>query len=136
MSTHLKEKEDKILEIIAQLCAESSRGTSILVEGRKDVEALRNLGVVGRIFSVKTGGKSMVQTLVEIEEARISEIILLLDFDEQGRKMTRRLKEDFERIRIKSNLHFWSALQGILGREVQCVEGIQAYLITLRRKLE
>jgi 5S rRNA maturation endonuclease (ribonuclease M5) len=136
VSKHLKEKEDKILEIIEQLCAESSRGIPILVEGKKDIEALRDLGVVGRIFSMKTGGKTTTQILMDIEEARIREIILLLDFDEKGKKMTHKIKQDLERDRIKSNLHFWSAFQGILGREVPCIEGINAYLITLRRKLE
>jgi len=136
VSTHLKEKEEKILEMIEQLGIASSGGTPIIVEGKKDVETLRDLGITGRIFSIQTGNKNMARILIEIEETKINEIILLLDFDDQGREMTVKLKQNLERERIKPNTHFWSALKGIIGREVQCVEGIGSYLKTLKLKMD
>ncbi len=89
MSTHLKDKLEKIEQIIAQLTEESAKGKPIVVEGKKDEDTLRDLGVCGTIITVKTGGKSFLQATVEIEALRETEIILLLDFDRRGREGTK-----------------------------------------------
>jgi 5S rRNA maturation endonuclease (ribonuclease M5) len=131
---HLKEKQEKILQVIEALVEESSKGALIVVEGKKDVEALRAIGVQGQIFCLKTGGKSFTETLRKIEEKDVSEVVLLLDFDRRGREGTSYLKQELERLRIKPNLVFWRALSSLVGREVQCVESLCSYLETLQRK--
>ena len=49
MSTHLKEKVEKIEQILTQLTEESAKGKPIVVEGKKDAQALQELGVNGAI---------------------------------------------------------------------------------------
>jgi 5S rRNA maturation endonuclease (ribonuclease M5) len=110
------------------------KGTPILVEGKKDIQALRELGVVGKIFSAKTAGKSRLDVMLEIEQIGQREIILLLDFDRRGKEWTERLKQDLERSGIKLNLTFWNRLFGILGKDVKDVEGLVAYMRTLKKK--
>jgi len=134
LSTHLKEKEEKIEQIIATLTEDSAKGKPIIVEGKKDAQALCQLGVCGRILTVKTGGKSFLEATVEIEKLGVSEVILLLDFDRRGREGTKRLKQALERLRIKPNSKYWRALFGLLGTEVQCVESLPSYIETLRSK--
>ena len=124
MSTHRKEKVEKIEQIITQLIEKSSEGTPIIVEGKKDADALQELGVKGPILTVKTGGKSFLETTVEIEKLRAKEVILFLDFDRRGQEGTMYLQECLERERILVNLKFWHALRAIAGREIQCIEGI------------
>ena len=60
MSTHLKDKVEKIEQILTQLTEESAKGKPIVVEGKKDAQALQELGVNGAIVTVKTGGKSFL----------------------------------------------------------------------------
>ncbi len=67
MSTHLKDKLEKIKQIITQLTEESAKGKPIIVEGKKDAKTLMDLGVCGAIVTVKTGGKSFLQATAEIE---------------------------------------------------------------------
>ncbi|MGD0451408.1 MAG: toprim domain-containing protein [Candidatus Bathyarchaeia archaeon] len=81
MSTKLKDKEEKIQQIIAKLAEESANDKLIVVEGKKDEAALQALGVNGKIMTLKTGGKSFLQAAEAIEELRVNEVILLLDFD-------------------------------------------------------
>ena len=50
LSTHLKEKVEKIEQIITKLIEESAKGKPIVVEGKKDAQALQELGVNGAIF--------------------------------------------------------------------------------------
>jgi 5S rRNA maturation endonuclease (ribonuclease M5) len=135
LSTHLKDKEEKIQQIIAKLTEESAKGTLIVVEGKKDAETLRALGVEGLVLTVKTGGKSFLDAEAEIEQSGTRKVVLLLDFDRRGREGTKRLKLDLERMKIKPNIKFWQELHGLVGREVQCIEGLPSYLETLKNKI-
>jgi len=127
----LKEKEEKISEVLSALAEESAKGTIILVEGSKDVEALRASGVEGPIVTVKTGGKSFLDVISELE-SKTSKVILLLDFDRRGKQGTNRLKHDLEKAGIKVDLNFWFGLLKSVGKDVQCVEGLNAYLGKLK----
>ena len=134
LSTRLKEKQEKIVQILTELSEESARGTPIVVEGKKDVEALRGLGVSGPVLTVKTGGKSFTEALHEIEQTGALEVVLLLDFDRRGKEGTARLKENLERAKIKPNLSFRRALSAVVGHEIQCIESLTAYMRTLQQK--
>jgi len=135
LSTRLKEKEEKIQRIIAKLIEESARGKLIVVEGKKDAQALYELGVNGPILTLKTGGKSFLEATVEIEKLGVREVILLLDFDRRGREGTKRVQENLERSKIKVYIKFWRELQALTGREIQCVESLTSYLNTLQEKV-
>jgi 5S rRNA maturation endonuclease (ribonuclease M5) len=135
LSTHLKEKQEKIQKIIDKLIEASEKGKPIIVEGKKDTQALKELGVNGVILTVKSGGKSFLQATQEIEKFGAREVILLLDFDRRGREGTKRLQQDLERMKIKVNLRFWSELKGLLSRDIQCIESLPSYLSMVQRKV-
>lgn len=135
MSTRLKEKEEKILQILQCLAEESAKGKLIIVEGKKDIETLRALGVEGKILSAKTGGKTLLDVISKIEKANAQEVILLFDFDRRGKEWTKRIKQQLERARIKPNMKFWHELQAIVGKEVKDIEGLTAYMETLKSKI-
>jgi 5S rRNA maturation endonuclease (ribonuclease M5) len=117
------------------LAEENRNGKPILVEGRKDAEALKTLGINGQIIFAKTGGKTLLDVISEVEAANPSEIILLPDFDRRGRELTANLKRYMEKAGIKANLHFWLRLSSLVGREVKDVEGLAAYMETLKSKI-
>jgi len=134
MSTKLKERQEKIEEVIAKLLEESKKGTPVVVEGRNDAQTLHVLGVEGPVITVKTGGKSFLDVVAEIEESGARKVVLLLDFDRRGKEGTRRLVLELERLRITANLQFWRQLHGLVGRDVQCIESLPSYLETLKTK--
>jgi 5S rRNA maturation endonuclease (ribonuclease M5) len=135
LSTRLKEKEEQILQVLEQLAEENKSGKPILVEGRKDAEALKNLGINGQIIFAKTGGKSLLDVVSEIEVAGTNEIIMLLDFDRRGKELTERLKIHIEKMGIKANMHYWLKLSSLVGKEVKDVEGLAKYMKTLKSKI-
>jgi 2,5-diamino-6-(ribosylamino)-4(3H)-pyrimidinone 5'-phosphate reductase len=135
LSTHFQEKEEKILRVLECLAEESAKGTPIIVEGKNDIKALRVLGVEGKIISAKTGGKSILDVVSEVEKSAGKEVILLLDFDRRGKEWTKRLKQNLENAKTKINLTFWSKLQKLTGTEVKDVEGLASYMETLKRKI-
>jgi 5S rRNA maturation endonuclease (ribonuclease M5) len=135
LATHLKEKEEKILKILEALREEAEKGTPIIVEGKKDIAALQALGVEGKMLTVKTGGKSFLDAISEIEQLDSKEAVLFLDFDRRGKEGTKSLKQSLEHVGVKPNVKFWLALSGLLGKEIQCIESLKGYLATLRSKI-
>jgi 5S rRNA maturation endonuclease (ribonuclease M5) len=134
LSTHLKDKVEKIEGVIAKLVEESSKGKTIVVEGKKDAETLRELRIYGPVIRVKTGGKSFLDVASEIEMSAPSEVILLLDFDRRGRAGTKLLQQSLERVKIKVNIQIWLELKALTGHEMQCIESLFSYLQNLREK--
>jgi 5S rRNA maturation endonuclease (ribonuclease M5) len=135
LSTRLKEKEEKILEILQHLAEASTNGALIIVEGKKDVCTLRKFGVEGEIITAKTGGKSLLDVVYETSKKGRREVILLLDHDRRGKQLTSMLKQRFERQNITSNTIFWSELFKFVGKEVKDIEGLASYMETLNSKV-
>jgi len=136
LSTHLKEKAEQIQHILEQLAEEAKSGKPIIVEGRKDEQALKALGIIsGKIIFAKKGLKTLLDVVSEIEASSPDEVILMLDFDKEGRELTEQLKNHMEKVGIKANTHYWLKLSSLTGREVKDVEGLATYMQTLKNKI-
>ena len=134
LSTQLKTRLEKIDDVLAKLVEQAKSGKPMVVEGKKDAQALLELGVGGRVLTVKTGGKSFLQATAEIESLGTSEVILLLDFDRRGREGTKQLQQNLERTNTKVNVQVWRELASLVSRDVQCIEGLPTYLATIQQK--
>jgi 2,5-diamino-6-(ribosylamino)-4(3H)-pyrimidinone 5'-phosphate reductase len=135
LSTRLKIKEEKIYKILTSLSEESLNGTPIIVEGKKDIIALRMLGIKGIIITVKTKGKSFLDVISEIQKTNVSEIILFLDFDKRGKEATKHLQKNLEHLKIRYNLTFWRELHNLTRKELQYIESLPVYLGNIHRKI-
>jgi len=135
MSASLERRLEKIQRLLDNLIVQLSIGTPMLVEGKKDAEALKKLEVSGDIICAKTSGKTFLDVLREVEERGKDEIILLMDFDRRGRQLTRHLTDDLERMKIKPNLVFWRRLSSLVGRDVKDIEGLSTYIQTLKNRI-
>ena len=135
MSASLQRKSEKFSILLEKLATEAAKGIPIVVEGQKDVSALHQLNIEGKIVSSKTSGKSFFDILTEIEQQKVREVILLLDFDRRGVEWTHRLKQHLEKTKIKPNLDFWNQLYGLVGRDLKDIEGLPSYLETLKKRI-
>ena len=134
MLTKNGKKLELINKILERLEKKSKIGIPIVVEGKKDVISLNQLGIIGDLISAKTSGKSFLDTIREIEKRESREVILLFDFDRTGKEMTRRLTKHLERMRITPNLVFWKMFLGLVGRDVKDIESLATYISNLREK--
>jgi len=130
-----EERLEEIRRILENLKARMSDGALVIVEGRKDIESLRQLGAIGNILPAKASGKSLLDALREIERQEVREVILLMDFDRRGREWTMRLARHLEAMKIKPNLTFWRRLLGLIGRDVKDIESLASYIETLSEKI-
>jgi 5S rRNA maturation endonuclease (ribonuclease M5) len=135
LSTKSEKKLEKILKLLERLATELTKGTPIIVEGRNDVKALHKLDLEGDIIKAKSSGKSFLDVLCEVERRGKREVILLMDFDRQGKEWTNRLARRLEEMKMKPNLLFWKSLLSLVGHDVKDIEGLATYLETLRKKV-
>jgi 2,5-diamino-6-(ribosylamino)-4(3H)-pyrimidinone 5'-phosphate reductase len=134
LSSRLKEKEEKFLKIMDSLSKESNNGIPILVEGKKDVRTLRNLGIKGLIITIKTRGKTFLDVISKIKKLEAKKVILLLDFDKRGKEGTRCLQNNLEHNKINYNINFWLDLIALTSKEIQFIESLDVYLLNLAKK--
>ena len=91
----------------------------IVVEGKKDMRALRKLGIESKIFLLKN-----YKSLVEVSEilAKYDNVILMLDTDPTGRKLTKEMQNHIQAQGVK----FDTKLGRTLLRMAHCrtVEGL------------
>lgn len=98
---------ERISDLIAELSDYSSEGIPILVEGMKDEQALRDLGVKGRIIRIRTQGKKTFELAEEL--ASYKRVIVLTDFDQEGEEIAQE---------ITCQLHMWG-VQTIIRRKAR-----------------
>jgi len=135
MLSSIERKLEKLSRVLDNLAFELSRGVPMIVEGKKDIDALRRLEITGDIILAKTAAGGLLDLLNEVEKRGKSEVILLMDFDRHGREWMKRLTSNFEEMKIKPNTVFWRKLLTLVGRDVKDVEGLSSYIITLKRKI-
>lgn len=134
MSTRLKEKIERIEELLERLALQSAKGIPIIVEGQNDIDVLRKLAFCGNIIAAKTR-KSFLALVTEIEKLDIEEVVLLMDFDRRGKEWTKRLTRYLEQTKIKPNVFFWQELRNLISHDIKDIEGLLPYLQTLRKKI-
>ncbi len=90
----------------------------IIVEGKKDKEALSSLGVKN-IVTISGPLYKVVEDVAEITD----EVVILTDFDREGRKLYGFLKNNFQRNGVKIDRYFREFL--MTNTKISCIESIE-----------
>lgn len=126
----LKRKLEALTEILDKLAKEAKKGTPVIVEGRNDLLALRRLGIDGKIACVKASGKVLVDRLDEFHD---KEVIVMTDFDRDGKKLARHITTYLQAKRVRVNPVFWKKIGALVRRDVKDIEGLPSYLERLKK---
>lgn len=87
MSWEREEVKERLRKLLDDLRAESEDGTVILVEGERDVESLRELGIRGEVIKYR----SIRELLDWSAENSGAKLIILTDLDMEGSKIASRV---------------------------------------------
>ena len=122
------ERAERLRKVIEALY-EINKSIPVIVEGNKDVSALRELGLVGEIITLNRG-KNLYTFCLDVAE-RFQKVIILLDWDRVGDSLTKTLSmhlngywEEFSHFRELFKVH--------CQKEIKDIEGIPKLL----RRLE
>lgn len=121
---------EELEEAIADL-REENKTTPIIVEGEKDIAALRILQLGGEIIRFNKG--QSVSDFCDAIAQKHRKIILLTDWDRRGGRLCLQLKKNLEN-RVDINVSY----RRVFAKRCPCrtVEGMPSWLATLRRKAE
>lgn len=113
------------LRVVLQSLYEVNKRVPIVVEGRKDVKALRKVGLIGEIITLH-GGKGIYEFAEDIAE-RYHRVLLLMDWDAKGdqlyRTVSAHLKGHWEEF-----APFREVIKLLCQKDVKDIEGIPVLL--------
>jgi 5S rRNA maturation endonuclease (ribonuclease M5) len=130
-SPSLLEKQRQAALLLDKLIERSCEGCVILVEGLKDVAALRLLGVQGDIACIKPLRIPLYDFLQRYIDSNV-EIVILTDFDRRGSQLLGKIASYLEHSGKHPNLSFWMKLNSLLSGDVKDVEGLPTYLKNIK----
>jgi len=116
---------DRALELLTEL----SHAAPVIVEGHRDLEALRELGVDGEILVYNRGG-SVIALADELRTRPF--VVCLFDWDRKGGHLTRLLKQQLGGIRLDLEVRREFATVSL----VRCVEDLPHARAALERRIE
>ncbi len=98
----------------------------IIVEGKKDVSSLQNLGFV-RVYAIHETGKTLrerAETIVK-ELSKKDRVCILTDFDKKGKMLYLKLKPIFQELGVRLD----STLRGVIIKSgVSHIEGLDSFM--------
>ena len=128
-----EERKFRLLtRLIQRLIATDEEGSPIMVEGKRDLLALRSLGVKGKILCVKNSRENFVDFL---DKVQTKEVVLLVDFDKSGSYLAKYITLYLEGRGVKVNSVFWRSIRSLIGRDVKDIEGFPSYLEKLKKRV-
>ena len=124
-----KKSIEDLEKIIAEL-GEENRSIPIVVEGKKDIEALRKLDINGEIIGINSG-HTLIDFCDKIAQEH-TDIIILTDWDRKGGYLCRTIKRNLEG-RVNCNTKYRELFAK--NAMIRTLEGLPSWLETMKEKL-
>lgn len=129
----LEEELEGILEVLERIKREDE-DVPIIVEGKKDVEALRELGIQRKMIKIKKG-KTVFRIIEGLRRKQHDKVIILTDWDSSGGKLCYKIKKACESNAIKYDVEYRKQMMKFLKKEVKDVESIPTFIKRAKRTI-
>jgi len=115
----------KRLKEFLQLLYETNNSAPLIVEGKRDLLALRKLGFTGEIIAVHSGSGlyDFCHSILE----RFNKVILLMDWDENGDILQKKLSDNLHGLWEEFS-HFREVLKMLCQKDIKAIEDIPILL--------
>ena len=123
---------DILNKIILDLKKELITGSVILVEGKRDLESLTQLGLQQTIIKYSEMGER--RCLEYIERNRVQKIIVLTDFDEEGENILVRLEDKLENTGVKIDKQYRKKIFEVIRFCSNTIEGATVLSEDIKRR--
>jgi 5S rRNA maturation endonuclease (ribonuclease M5) len=132
MRAPLEVRFEKLQKLIERISFESQEGGVIIVEGIRDRDSLREIGITGRILCLQNSRKNAVGFVEELHD--VDEVIILTDFDREGVFLAKRLARTLNAGGIRNNLVLWRDLRRLARSDIRSIEELPKYYQRLQVK--
>jgi len=116
-------------ELLSALIEASGQGAATIVEGRRDLLALRALGLVGPVI---LASRRSALNLAEDTARSYQEIILLTDWDSKGDEMARIIEQHLRSMGSRPDGEIRSRIKKLVRKEIKDVESLHHYMERMR----
>ena len=123
------ERLESIEEIILELQELAQSGAIIVVEGRRDVESLRSLGISGEI---RLACQHPLLKFAEQLSESGKEIVLLTDWDKKGGIVARKILNYLTSYGVAPNTEIRSRIGILVRKRIKDIESLNNYVTRLR----
>lgn len=123
---------ERCQQLIEQVAFESSNGSMIVVEGQRDRESLRRLGITGPIQCLQSSRQNAVGFVESLGPAK--RIVILTDFDREGVSLAKKLARTLNAHSREVNVVIWKNLRELTRSDVRSIEELPRYLERLHMK--
>ena len=120
---------ERLEELILELQTLAESGAIIVVEGKKDAESLRFLGIKGEI---KLASRQPLLDFTEILSRSGKEIVLLTDWDKKGGMVARRISKYLLIYGIMPDTQIRLRIRALVKKRIKDVESLNNYVNKLR----
>ena len=124
---------ERLQQLIAQVAFESSNGSMIIVEGQKDRESLRKMGITGPIQCLQSSRQNALEFVETI--ALTKRIVILTDFDHEGISLAKKLTRTLNAQSVHVNLVLWKSLRELTRSHVRSIEELPKYIDKLQNEI-
>jgi 5S rRNA maturation endonuclease (ribonuclease M5) len=111
---------ERLQKLIERVKYEAEKGGVIVVEGARDRESLRAMGVKGKILCLQSSRRNTISFAEQLGGER--NVIVLMDFDRQGVFLANRLNRVLNSQNVHANLVLWRELRSLTRSELRSIE--------------
>ncbi|MGA9138946.1 MAG: toprim domain-containing protein [Methanocella sp.] len=118
-----------IEQVIDELTDRALCGAVILVEGKRDVEALFRLGINGEVLM--TSHRQLLNLSESLARSG-KDVIILTDWDERGEEVAKQISLYLEADGARPDNALRTSLKGLLKKDIKDVESLFGFVEKLR----
>lgn len=123
------ERLEELEEVLAKL-EDLSETAAVVVEGTKDVGALRRLGITKNVHHLNMG--ESVFNFCEGLSRKEATLVILTDWDRKGGMLARMLREACHANEVRANLDIRAKLVILSKKEIKDIESLPRFIERLR----
>lgn len=116
---------ERLQRLMQRVSYESERGGTIVVEGVRDRDSLRKMGISGRILCLQSSRKNTVGFAEQLEG--VGDVIVLTDFDREGVFLAKRLARILNAQGLRANLVLWRDLRRLTRSDIRSIEELPGF---------
>ena len=126
------ERLEQLEELILELQELADSGAIIVVEGKRDAESLRFLGIKGEI---RLSSQQPLLEFTELLSKGGKEIVLLTDWDKKGGMAAHKIIQHLLAYGIMPNTRIRAKIRTLTKKRIKDIESLNNYINKLRYEL-
>ncbi len=127
----LKEKLEGITKVLEDV-KKMNRTVPIIVEGKKDLRALRKLGFSGKIIRIKK--RRSVFHIIEDLRGVHEEVIVMTDWDKTGGRLAHKIKKACSANEITGLMEYRKEMIKYVKKDIKDVESLPKFIERVSRE--